>query len=114
MSGAASCLLDGDAVVPAGLRHESFVAVPLTTDHAALDHACYVASPDVIRVHSDGRWPIDGFTLADDLELVAQHAADHASRRAFTFVLLAPSGTEGLGCLYVNPLRPLPSSLASL
>ena len=39
------------------------VAVPLTIDVAALDYASYMASPDVIRIHSDGRWPVDRFTL---------------------------------------------------
>ena len=98
-------MLDDEAMVPTGLLHERFVATPLTTTTAALDYASYVASPDVIRAHSDGRWPIEGFTFSDDLELVAQHEDDHKSRRAFTFVLLTPSGTEALGCLYVNPLR---------
>jgi RimJ/RimL family protein N-acetyltransferase len=91
--------------IPAALHHERFVATPLTTDTAALDYASYMASPDVIRSHSDGRWSVEGFTLEDDLELVARHQADHESRRAFTYVLLAPSLSEALGCLYLNPLR---------
>jgi hypothetical protein len=98
-------MLDETAQIPSGLRHERFVATPLTAVTAALDYASYMASPEVIRVHSDGRWPIEGFTLSDDLELVAKHQADHENRRAFTFVLLAPSLSEALGCLYVNPLR---------
>ncbi len=97
-------MFDDAAAIPAGLRHERFVATPLTTDVAALDHASYLASPDVIRVHSDGRWPMEDFTLAEDLKLVAKHQADHESRSAFTFVLLAPSLSEALGCLYLNPL----------
>ncbi|MGZ5374800.1 MAG: hypothetical protein ACXWDK_11090 [Aeromicrobium sp.] len=98
-------MLDDKAVVPTGLRHERFVMTPLTTDTAALDYASYMASPDVIRAHSDGRWPVQGFTFSDDLELVAQHEHEHRRRHAFTFVLLTPSGTESLGCLYMNPLR---------
>lgn len=98
-------MLDAHAPVPSRLPHSLFVATPLTTEVAALDYASYMASPEVIRVHSDGRWPVDGFTLSDDLELVAQHQADHESHRGFTFVLLAPSQTEALGCLYLNPLR---------
>ena len=98
-------MLDDKAMVPTGLRHERFVAVPLTTTTAALDYASYMASPEVIRAHSDGRWPVEGFTFSDDLELVAKHEDDHKSRRAFTFVLLVPSWSEALGCLYINPLR---------
>lgn len=98
-------MLDESASLPAGLQHQRFVATPLTRAWAALDFASYTASPDVIRVHSDGRWPVTGFTLADDLELVAKHEDDHRHRRSFTFVLLSPSKTEALGCLYLNPLR---------
>ncbi len=98
-------MFDDTVAIPSGLHHDRFVATPLTTETAALDHASYLASPDVIRAHSDGRWPVEGFTLDDDLELVAKHQADHENRRAFTFVLLAPSLHEALGCLYVNPLR---------
>jgi hypothetical protein len=101
-------VLERGAAVPTELQHDRFVATPLTVATAALDYASYMASPDVIRVHSDGRWPTEGFTLDDDLELVARHQVDHENRRAFTFVLLTPSRTEALGCVYVNPLREYP------
>ncbi len=98
-------MLDPDATVPVELRHPCFMAVPLTTDLATLDYAAYMASPEVIRVHSHGRWPVAEFGLAQDLELIARHQADHESGRAFTFVLLTPSKGEALGCVYLNPLR---------
>lgn len=91
--------------VPHELEHSHFVATPLTADLAGLDHAAYVASPEVIAIHSDGRWPVDGFTLAEDLEQIVLHEADHRERRAFAFALLDPTRTAALGCLYLNPLR---------
>ncbi len=97
-------MLDPDSPVPSGLQHPRFVATPLTTSIAALDYAAYMASPHVVRSHSDGRWPVDGFTFGEDLDLVSKHQADHEHRRAFTFSLLTPSRTESLGCLYLNPL----------
>lgn len=97
-------VLDAHASVPSRLVHQSFVATPLTTDNFALDYAAYMASPDVIRVHSDGRWQVDGFTLDQDRAQVAIHEADHKAHRAFTFLLLDPAESESLGCLYVNPL----------
>lgn len=93
------------SVIPSGLRHSRFVLSPLTAHNAALDHACYLASPDVIRIHSDGRWPTQGFSLSDDLVLVARHEDDHRNGRAFTFLLLTPWENEALGCVYLNPLR---------
>jgi hypothetical protein len=70
-----------------------------------LSYAAYMASPAVIRVHSDGRWPVDGFTLEEDRSQAAAHHAEHQARRAFTFLLLDPSQSQSLGCVYLNPLR---------
>lgn len=98
-------MLNDKDTVPEGLRHDRFLATPLNRSTAALDYASYMASPDVIRAHSDGRWPVEGFTFSDDLKLIAMHEDDRESRRAFAFALLNPSETEALGCLYVNPLR---------
>jgi hypothetical protein len=98
-------VLSSGASVPSGLVHPAFVAVPLSPANVQLDFAAYMASPAVIRVHSDGRWPIDGFTLEDDQRQAAAHDAAHQARRAFTFLLLDPSQSQSLGCVYVNPLR---------
>lgn len=81
------------------------MAEPLTLANVALDHEAYVASPDVIHRHSDGRWPVAGFTLDDDRRLAARHEADHRARRAFTFLLLDPGRSRASGCLYLNPLH---------
>jgi hypothetical protein len=91
--------------IPRELVHPRFVATPLTRLTAPLDHASYVASPEVIRVHSDGRWPVEGFTLEAAAEQAARHEADHEAGRAFTYVVLAPGRNEARGCVYVNPLR---------
>jgi hypothetical protein len=93
------------ASVPSGLVHPAFVAVPLSTANVELDYDAYMASLDVIRVHSDGRWAADGFTLEDDRSEAAAHHAAHQARRAFTFLLLDPPQSQSLGCVYVNPLR---------
>ncbi len=98
-------LLSPGHQAPTLLTAADFVATPLTAEYAELDHAAYVASTDVIAAHSDGRWPVDGFTVEDDLRLIARHRADHTAGEAFTFLLLDPARTEALGCLYVNPLH---------
>jgi hypothetical protein len=40
-------VLDPHISIPAGLTHPQFVATPLTTALAPLDHAAYVSSPEV-------------------------------------------------------------------
>lgn len=86
------------------LHHEQFEAVPLTTDRVEIDLEAYLASPTVISTHSDGRWPLEGFTLDDDRRLVAHHQLDHEQGRAFTYLLLDPTRSTGLGCVYVRRL----------
>lgn len=98
-------MLPPDTSVPDELARPDFVATPLTLDLVALDHAAYVASPEVITRHSDGRWPVAGFTLDEDRRLVAAHEADHRARRSFAYLLLDVARSEALGCLYLNPMH---------
>jgi len=98
-------MLNSGATPPFALTHAAFLARPLMTENVELDYACYMASPDVIRVHSGGRWRAEGFTLEENRRLVAVHEADHRARRAFTFFLLDTAGREPVGCLYLNPLH---------
>ena len=92
--------------VPATLTTSVFVARPLRAADAVIDYAAYMASPDTIRIHSGGRWPITNFTVDDNRLLAAQHEQDHQSRHSFTFLLLTPDQCQSLGCLYVLPLVP--------
>jgi RimJ/RimL family protein N-acetyltransferase len=96
-------MLRPGTTAPTGLRSDTFTIEPLTVANAELDYECYMASPDVIRIHSDGRWPVEGFTLAQDLELIRQHEIDHQAGTSFAFVLLDPAGDNALGCVYLNP-----------
>jgi hypothetical protein len=54
-----------DRAVPETLRTPTFVLRPLRVAEAGRDYAAYMSSPEVIRVHSGGHWPVAGFTLAD-------------------------------------------------
>lgn len=90
--------------VPEALRAPGFLARPLRASDAALDYAAYMESPEVIRTHSGGRWPTEGFTLEENEALAAAHERDHLARWAFTFTLLAPDERCCLGCLYIRPL----------
>jgi RimJ/RimL family protein N-acetyltransferase len=98
-------VLNASKPVPSGLMHPTFNAAPLTVANANLDYAAYMASPEVIRTHSAGRWPVEGLTVEEDRELIATHQADHEAWRAFAFTLLNPDGDQGVGCLYLNPLH---------
>ena len=77
---------------------------PLTSELAALDTVAYTDSPDAIRRHSAGRWPTDGFTMAENLTLIATHEAEHDAGVAFAYSLLNVARDRELGCVYLRPL----------
>ncbi len=95
-----------DKHLPTVLVTSYFIARPLRADDAAIDHAAYMASLDIIRVHSGGRWPSENFTVVNNRVLADQHERDHNERRAFAFLLLAPDQQQSLGCFYLLPLLP--------
>jgi RimJ/RimL family protein N-acetyltransferase len=95
-----------DRPIPDTLRTPTFVLRPLNVAVASIDYEAYMASPDVIRVHSGGRWPVDGFTLEDERRELTEHERRHRERRDFAFVLLTPDEATGLGCVYILPLLP--------
>ena len=79
---------------------------PLTSKLAALDTVAYTDSPDAIRRHSAGRWPTDGFTMAENLTLIATHEAEHHAGVAFAYSLLNVARDRELGVpTYVHSPR---------
>lgn len=89
--------------VPGGLTTDDFVLRPIVAADAELDYAAVMESRDYLRTWEQSTWPEDDFTVAanrKDLEKLEQR---HASRRAFTYTVLDPAGTQCLGCVYLMP-----------
>ena len=101
-----------DAPVPGELRTEEFLLRPLRASDVALDYDAVIGSRELLLVHSGGRWPAEGFSLADNLADLEEHEREHEERVAFTYTVLTPDGARCLGCVYVNPLRPTLRRLA--
>lgn len=93
------------ATIPETLQTDRFMVHPLNETYAAVDYEAYMASPNVIRLHSAGRWQVEGYTLEENQFQATAHGQDHQARRSFAFILLAPDETRSLGCIYFNPLR---------
>lgn len=89
--------------VPDGLKTDGFVLRPITAADAEMDYAAVMESREYLRTWEQSSWPEDDFTVAanrEDLEGLEQR---HANRRAFTYTVLNPAGTECLGCVYLMP-----------
>lgn len=84
-----------ERAVPVTLRTPKFVLRQLCVAVAELDYAAYTSSPDVIRDHSGGLWPVAGYTLDDERRELAQHEERHAANQDFAFILLTPDGSAG-------------------
>ncbi len=94
-----------DATVPVGVQTDEFHLRMLRASDVALDYDAVIASRDDLLVRSSGRWPRDGFTLAENLSDLTEHEAEHRARAAFTYTIMDPTETRCLGCVYINPLR---------
>ena len=101
-----------DAAVPDELRTDECLLRPLRATDVELDYDAVIASRELLLVGSGGRWPAAGFSLADNLADLERHEREHEERVAFTYTVLMPDGARCLGCVYINPLRPMLRRLA--
>ena len=96
-------LIDPARVVPSGLTTEEFRLRPILTTDAERDHEAIMETRADLRVWEQSSWPEDDFTVEADREDLADLEQRHPDRRAFTYTVLDPNGTECLGCVYIFP-----------
>lgn len=94
-----------DAPVPARLVTNEFLLRMLSASDAALDYEAVMASKDILRLRSQGRWPHEGFTLEENLADLREHEAEFHARTSFTYTVMNPAQTQCLGCVYIYPLE---------
>jgi hypothetical protein len=93
-----------NAPVPDLLQTEEFLLRPLRPGDSALDYDAVIASQDLLRRRTGGKWPHIGFSAKANRADLEQHAIDFRDRRGFTYTVLDPAQTRCLGCVYVDPL----------
>jgi len=86
---------------------EEFLVRPLKATDVELDYDAVITSRAELFLHSEGRWPREGFTLEENLADLVRHEREHLDRVAFTYTVMNPAETECLGCIYIHPLRRL-------
>ncbi|WP_256714372.1 N-acetyltransferase [Microbacterium sp. RU33B] len=89
--------------VPAGLRTDEFFLRPILATDAARDHEAVMETRLDLRVWEQSSWPEDDFTVEANGRDLADLERRHVQRRAFTYTVLDPGGTQCLGCVYIFP-----------
>ncbi len=90
--------------VPAEKRTNRLWLRPLRATDVELDYDAVMSSREQLRRWSQTTWPVDEFTVAENLKDLERHEQEHDERVAFTFTVLNPEGTRCLGCVYITPL----------
>ena len=94
-----------DVPIPSELKAAEFILRPLLATDVELDYDAVMSSKEMLRVWEQSDWPVDGFSLADNLEDLERHEREHLEGTAFTFTVMNPTETECLGCVYIRPLK---------
>jgi RimJ/RimL family protein N-acetyltransferase len=91
--------------VPQEKRSDRLYLRPLRATDVELDYEAVMSSAEMLRRWSQSDWPTADFTLAQNLADLQRHEREHLDRKAFTFTVLNPQGTQCLGCVYIMPVR---------
>jgi hypothetical protein len=96
-----------DFVVPAELNGGWCRLRPLAVSDNERDFAAWHSSVDHISAtpgFADRDWPVLDYTLERNADDLAEHAADFAARRGFTYTVLDDNG-DVIGCVYIYPTK---------
>ena len=89
--------------IPELFQAKEFIFWPLRASDVELDFDAVVSSSLMLRAWSQSDWPIDGFTLEENLDDLQRHEQEHLDKKAFTYTIMNPDETFCLGCIYINP-----------
>ena len=97
--------------IPKLLQADKFIFRPLRASDVELDYDAVISSTVMLRAWNQGDWPVDGFTLEENLDDLQRHEQEHLDNKAFTYTIMNPAETFCLGCIYI---KPLPQEIADL
>ncbi|MCR2763329.1 N-acetyltransferase [Microbacterium sp. zg.B48] len=103
MKGERLSLGDPERSIPGELKTGEFSLRPILATDAARDFEAVMETRVDLRVWEQSSWPADDFTVEANRQDLADLERRHVDRRAFTYTVLDPGGTECLGCVYIFP-----------
>jgi len=97
--------LPSDFKIPEKLNTKEFSMRMLTVNDVVMDYDAVVTSGEHLKTIWPGdTWP-DGLTLEQDLIDLGWHQNEFQRRRSFAYTVLTPSGSQVIGCVYIDPTR---------
>lgn len=88
---------------PTTLATDAFTLRPIALDDAQRDYEAVMATRDDLLLWEQSDWPAPDFTVdanRADLEGMAERTT---AGSAHDYIILAPTGNESLGCVYIFP-----------
>ena len=87
---------------PAPLTHTGWYLAPLHPDLAELDYDAFTSCRERLVAELDWQgWPAADFSLADNIDDLADHYGEFERREAYAYSVLEPE--RCLGCVYIEP-----------
>jgi hypothetical protein len=92
-----------DFEVPARLENKEFILRTLTVNDVVKDYDAVITSVEHLKtVWPTSSWP-EGLTLEQNLIDLGWHQKEFQRRRSFAYTVVTPSGSQVVGCVYINP-----------
>lgn len=92
-----------DVRAPEGPRTDEFVLRPISASDAERDYEAVMESKEFLRRWEQSAWPADDFTVDANREDLDKLERRHSAGESFAYTVVNPTGTQCLGCVYIQP-----------
>jgi hypothetical protein len=105
-------MIDNSFQPPLKWLNSNFELEVLSPKYAIQDHEAVTASASKIRYvfGPSNDWPSETISFEENLNDLKRHEKEFNDRTAFAYAIFDPSGSEYLGCIYINPLHSIINS----
>ena len=92
-----------DFIIPKVFENERFRLRMLSVNDVEKDYEAVMESRVLLHKMFGGPWPIEGFTLEENLADLERHQKEFLNRDAFAYTVVSLDESKVLGCIYINP-----------
>ncbi|MDB6372223.1 N-acetyltransferase [Photorhabdus bodei] len=89
--------------VPLLVYGNGFILQPLSPKYANIDYEAVMESRPILKDIFSDDWPDDIKSWEDNLRYIEEDYSDFQQRIGFSYIILDPSESRCLGCVYIFP-----------